>query len=159
MTVSAPTSTTTTSTTTKPTTPTSVVDRLDDVLDRVESRLPLIPRRIFRLQRAIADAGFGASRSILDAIFNSADRVERSARTGVKTVTGQARAQAERTAATAESEAASLLGRAERSVEGESSERLEQWSKSELYERAQELDIDGRSSMSKDELVEALRSR
>lgn len=34
----------------------------------------------------------------------------------------------------------------------------ENWTKEELYERAQELDIDGRSSMSKNELVKALRS-
>ena len=33
----------------------------------------------------------------------------------------------------------------------------EQWTKDELYERAQELDIDGRSDMTKDELIEALR--
>lgn len=34
----------------------------------------------------------------------------------------------------------------------------ESWSKDELYERAQELDIDGRSTMSKNQLVKALRS-
>ena len=33
----------------------------------------------------------------------------------------------------------------------------EEWSKEELYDRAQELDIEGRSDMSKDELIEALR--
>lgn len=33
----------------------------------------------------------------------------------------------------------------------------EEWTKQELYERAQELDIDGRSDMTKDELIEALR--
>ncbi len=33
----------------------------------------------------------------------------------------------------------------------------EKWSKDELYDRAQELDIDGRSDMTKDELIEALR--
>ncbi|KNG92534.1 DUF7218 family protein [Pseudaestuariivita atlantica] len=33
----------------------------------------------------------------------------------------------------------------------------EEWTKDELYERAQELEIDGRSDMSKDELIEALR--
>ncbi|MGK2929467.1 MAG: hypothetical protein ACSLFO_07800, partial [Acidimicrobiales bacterium] len=32
------------------------------------------------------------------------------------------------------------------------------WTKEELYERAQELDIDGRSGMSKNQLVKALRS-
>jgi rubrerythrin len=39
----------------------------------------------------------------------------------------------------------------------EDAEDLESWSKSELYERAQELDIAGRSSMNKDELAEAVR--
>lgn len=34
----------------------------------------------------------------------------------------------------------------------------EEWTKDELYGRAQELDIDGRSKMSKDELIDALRN-
>lgn len=33
----------------------------------------------------------------------------------------------------------------------------EEWTKDELYDRAQELDIDGRSDMTKDELIDALR--
>lgn len=35
----------------------------------------------------------------------------------------------------------------------------EEWTKADLYERAQELDVPGRSKMSKSELIEALRSR
>ena len=35
----------------------------------------------------------------------------------------------------------------------------EEWTKDELYERAQELDIEGRSDMSKSELISALRAR
>lgn len=34
----------------------------------------------------------------------------------------------------------------------------EQWTKDELYERAQEVGIDGRSDMTKDELIDALRN-
>lgn len=34
----------------------------------------------------------------------------------------------------------------------------EDWTKDELYERARDLDIDGRSDMSKDELISALRN-
>ncbi len=33
----------------------------------------------------------------------------------------------------------------------------EEWSKADLYERAQEIGIEGRSEMSKDDLIEALR--
>jgi hypothetical protein len=36
--------------------------------------------------------------------------------------------------------------------------RLDQRTKDELYERAQELDIEGRSKMTKDELVDAIRN-
>jgi hypothetical protein len=34
----------------------------------------------------------------------------------------------------------------------------EDWTREELMERARELDVDGRSGMTKDELVDALRS-
>ena len=34
----------------------------------------------------------------------------------------------------------------------------EEWTKDELYERAQAIDVDGRSDMTKQELIEALRS-
>lgn len=34
----------------------------------------------------------------------------------------------------------------------------EEWTKDDLYERAQELEIDGRSDMTKEELIEALRN-
>lgn len=35
----------------------------------------------------------------------------------------------------------------------------EDWTKDDLYDRAQELDIDGRSDMTKSELISALRNR
>ncbi|SFQ94840.1 DUF7218 family protein [Poseidonocella sedimentorum] len=35
----------------------------------------------------------------------------------------------------------------------------EEWTKDELYDRARELDIEGRSDMTKDALIEALRDR
>ncbi len=41
---------------------------------------------------------------------------------------------------------------------GGSSQAYEEWTKDELYERAQEVGIEGRSDMSKDELIDALRS-
>ena len=41
---------------------------------------------------------------------------------------------------------------------GAESAPYEEWTKDELFGRAQELDLDGRSGMTKDELIEALRS-
>jgi Rho termination factor-like protein len=43
------------------------------------------------------------------------------------------------------------------SVKGGKASPYENWTKDELYERAQELKIDGRSGMTKGELIEALR--
>ena len=44
------------------------------------------------------------------------------------------------------------------SEKGGSQPPYEEWTKEKLYDRAQELEIDGRSDMTKDELIEALRS-
>ncbi|MCR8827127.1 DUF7218 family protein [Pseudosulfitobacter koreensis] len=44
------------------------------------------------------------------------------------------------------------------SKKGGSQPPYEEWSKGDLYDRAQELDIDGRSDMSKDQLIDALRN-
>lgn len=41
---------------------------------------------------------------------------------------------------------------------GGSSPPYEEWNKDELYDRAKELDIDGRADMSKDELIQAIRN-
>ena len=44
------------------------------------------------------------------------------------------------------------------SKKGGKAPSYEEWTKNALYERAQELDIDVRSDMTKDELIEALRA-
>lgn len=44
------------------------------------------------------------------------------------------------------------------SEKGGHANAYEEWSKDELYERAQELDVDGRSGMTKQELIDALRN-
>ncbi len=54
--------------------------------------------------------------------------------------------------------AAAASSRSEVGRRGGRSEAYEDWTKDELMERAQEIDVHGRSSMSKDELIEALRS-
>lgn len=59
-------------------------------------------------------------------------------------------------------EKAARIANTDRSTAGQrggSSPAYEEWSRDDLYERAQELDIDGRADMSKDELIDALRNR
>ncbi len=53
--------------------------------------------------------------------------------------------------------AARIANTPDASQKGGASPAYEDWTKDELYERAQELDVDGRSEMSKDELIAALR--
>lgn len=45
------------------------------------------------------------------------------------------------------------------SEKGGKASPYDDWTKDDLYERAQELDIEGRSDMDKSELIEALRNK
>lgn len=56
------------------------------------------------------------------------------------------------------SNAAAAEGRDEVGERGGHAERYEERTKDELLERARELDIEGRSTMTKDELIDALRN-
>ena len=105
-------------------------------------------------------------------------RVTETARTNARTVGGQATAQGRKVSKQANREATGLIDAAIEAVEGDvdaavtgaetaadraaattpgSSKPYEQWTKAELLERAKELDIDGRSGMSKGQLIKALR--
>lgn len=44
------------------------------------------------------------------------------------------------------------------SEKGGKHKKYEEWTKEELYEKAQDVGIEGRSEMSKEQLIEALRS-
>ena len=54
--------------------------------------------------------------------------------------------------------ASSNQGRSETGRKGGSSGSYEDWTKDDLYERAKEIGIEGRSDMTKDELIDALRN-
>ncbi len=58
-------------------------------------------------------------------------------------------------------EKAARIANTDRQAAGErggESRQYEDWNKDELYERAQEIGIEGRSDMDKDELISALRN-
>jgi hypothetical protein len=85
---------------------------------------------------------------------SNATKASEVVRRSVAETRGQARAQARRTADAVGDNVEGALDDAKVSVDPSD---LSQWSKSELYERAQELDIDGRSSMSKAELISGIQ--
>ena len=155
----------------------------NDQLDRLEASLPPIPARILRLQRSLADAACERISAVVSAVAGSTkqfldtarvsgktvtgqaraagDDVLTTARTGARTVAGQASAQGSRVSKAAATEATSLLDSAIDAVEDDqpgSGRPYEQWTKAQLVERAKELDIDGRSGMSKGDLIAALRA-
>ncbi|HEX2196182.1 MAG TPA: Rho termination factor N-terminal domain-containing protein [Actinomycetota bacterium] len=66
---------------------------------------------------------------------------------------GASKEKAARIANASSSEGRSKVGR-----RGGKSARYEEWSKKDLYEKAKEVGIEGRSSMDKRELVSALRN-
>jgi tetrahydromethanopterin S-methyltransferase subunit G len=159
------------------------LDELTRRLDRLEAELPPIPAKALGLTRATAhrvnttaaevasDVGrqigrFGstAGEALSTTVGQTRSAVERTSSTARRTskeAIGQARAQTERTGRAAETSTTALLDDATRAVEPDGDGRpasLDDWTKADLYERAQELDIDGRSSMSKRELVRAIRS-
>jgi len=154
-------------------------DGLTRRLDRLEADLPTIPARAVGLTRATVhrvnttanDVGreFGrftstASTTLSTTVGQARSAVERTSSTAQRTskqTVGQARAQAKITGKAARRSATALLDDATRAIEPDGDGKtaaLDGWTKADLYERAQELDIDGRSSMSKRELVRALRS-
>ncbi len=154
---------------------------ITDQLDRLESNLPAVPARIVHLQRALASAAYDRTSSVVQALSESTKAFLDTARVSGKTVTGQARAAGEQVVDTARTSAKTVAGQASaqgrkvsESAAGEAEKLLddaidavedtpgtghpyEQWTKAELLERAQELDIEGRSGMNKNELIKALR--
>ena len=56
------------------------------------------------------------------------------------------------------SKAARIANSKGASKRGGKADAYEEWTREELYERAKELDIDRRSKMSKNELIDALRT-
>lgn len=153
------------------------------VLDSVEQRLPPIPRALFRFNRAATKAAtatlcqtMGASRTAADAVRSrgatgaktvagqaeaASERVAESVVRGGKEVAGQAEAQASATIEEAQDRTVSLIEDLGPTAEASPAAAVpyEDWTKADLYRRAQELDVPGRSSLSKAALIAALRSR
>lgn len=132
----------------------ATVRRTNDVVMSVMSDVASRMDRVVGTARSGAAATSGQARSAVD-------RTGKMAETTAKETVGQARTQTSRTAGAAARATGDLLDDATHAVDPDAAPQgvaYEKWTKSELYDRAQELDIDGRSSMSKQQLIKALRS-
>lgn len=132
-------------------------DTLGSAVANLRGSLHTMGSRTDRAARTVIGTGRRAVTTTLDA-----------ARVGATTTTGQTRAQASEVgdAVTAEltdlhDDALDAVKTAIRAVDpdDDGSTGFERWTKSDLYDRATELGIEGRSSMTRAELIDALRSR
>lgn len=114
-----------------------------------------------------------AARTVAGTTRWATEQAARSARTAVRTVWGQTRAQVDIATdaiaderddlqdelSAAADDAARVVSAVAAQVEpdGSSGPIYESWTKQRLYDEAQTLDIDGRSTMTKSELIDALR--
>ena len=142
-----------------------------------------VARKMYDFNKAVVSTSLQTTRTVLGAVGegvssavktlrdsgstvvgqsrSAVDRTVTQASTGVKEVAGQARAQGDRASAQLDEIADRTARRATAAVSDtpSSGTRYEDWTKDELYERAQELDVEGRSGMSKSQLIKALRAR
>lgn len=142
-----------------------------------------VARKMYDFNKAVVVASIDTTRTVIGAVGDgvaaavttlrdsgatvvgqtrsAVDRTVDQAAIGAKEVAGQARAQGERATGRLDEIADRTERRATAAVDPKPSTgtAYEGWTKQELYERAQELDIDGRSAMSKPELIAVLRNR
>ncbi len=157
-------------------------DAIVERLERVEQNMPELPKKVFAYNRVVAERMIAQSRRNNDLVIESfrpvvkmadsgvrtvvgttkwaVEQTAGTAITGVKTIVGQTRAQVKRTATTLNDqtvdfveEATDRVVAAEKSVERAA---LKSMTKAELYQMAQDIDIEGRADMNKSQLIAAI---
>lgn len=154
----------------------ATVRRTNDVVVSVVSDVARRMDRVVGTARSGAAVTSGQARSAVDRTGkmgtttvketvgqarSAVDRTGKMARNTAKETVGQARTQSSRTVGAAARATGDLLDDATRAIDPDAAPQgvaYEEWTKSDLYDRAQELGIEGRSSMSKQQLIKALRS-
>lgn len=107
----------------------------------------------------LTTASTGA-RTVAGQATKAASDVATTTRTGARTVSGQASAQGKKVSKAASDRATKVVDSAIDAVDPKpgTGKPYEQWTKAELLERAQELDVEGRSGLNKKQLIAALRA-
>jgi hypothetical protein len=135
--------------------PAGAGEKLTTRLDDLETSLPRIPSAALSACRAATRRATAIATSAYDKVGPRFETIGSRVGTAVRTAAGQARSATGRSV-----ETVGLLDDATKSVDPKTMNpaSLTDLSKDELYERAQSADIEGRSTMSKAQLITALRS-
>lgn len=109
--------------------------------------------------RNVTETSRRAGATVVGQTRSAIERTVSTARRGGAEVAGQVEAQGEAVADAVSHESHRVADRAVQAVSDTpgSGTPYEEWTREQLYERAQELDVDGRSTMSKAQLIRALR--
>jgi hypothetical protein len=161
---------------------TTTLDEMEERLPTLPARLLRLERSLAARTYDTMSGAAGSVRRSADTVVQRTGRALRTvagtarhavdttvdvARIGARTTAGQAQAQARRVRDAATGAVADLHDDAVGSVasatqvldaDDDATTGYDRWTKAELYEKAAELEIEGRSSMTKDELVEAIRT-
>ncbi len=132
----------------------------DDVAETADTQASTVAGTARRATREVADEARTGAATVTGQARGAARDVADVGETKGATVAGQAAAQARRVGERASKESQRLVDRATDAVEDKPGAGVpyEKWTRAELYDRAQELDIEGRSGMNKSQLVRALRA-
>jgi hypothetical protein len=161
-------------------------DRVSDSvfgrLEKIEANVPELPKKVFAYNRVAAERLVSQTRRNNDLVLDAVRPVVKVADTGVRTIVGTTRWAVEQTASTAATGARSVFGQTKAQVKRtattlndeaidfvheatdrivaaeKSAERsaLTSMTKAELYQMAQDIDIEGRADMTRAQLITAI---
>lgn len=150
----------------------SIEQRVTARLDDFEDRLPPPADTVFRLPRAVVGTTYAVAKQATESVVDATGAVVRQVRSSSKrvmtTVRGESAhvksdvARITEATKTGVKDIAALVETATDDVTeeikhiGDEAVDYHKWTKDELYDRAQQLDIAGRSGMSKEELIAAI---
>lgn len=136
---------------------TNTMPKITETLDRIEDRLPPIATELFSLNRAVVRTSMGFAGKVASSVGTVTDRVTDQLKDSKNTVTGTIRRETQDTAETMREEIATKLEDATQRVDSANpATDYESMTREALYQIAQDVNLDGRSSMAKSDLIKAL---
>ncbi|MET0461441.1 MAG: Rho termination factor N-terminal domain-containing protein [Ilumatobacteraceae bacterium] len=131
-----------------------------DVLSTTSTGIKTVTGQARAAGSDVLNTASTGAKTVAGQATRAASDVASTTKTGARTVSGQSKAQGKKVSKAATAQATKTVDSAIDAVEDKpgTGKPYEQWTKAELLERAQDLDIDGRSGLNKKQLIAALRA-